>query len=133
MSGVRITFTSNWDDVFKELDRLETLPDGGANERLEKVLLDFLATAKAQTHVITGSLKNSGRAEIDLSQESVWSGEIIFGGPSPGAVHDPVDYAIYEYSRSGSKDGTPHNFLSSAYLYNDSFQEAILESLAGEE
>lgn len=127
MSELRISIESDWDDVLNELDRLDALPGPDLGEHLNFVLLDLLATAKAETHVITGSLKNSGRAEIDTDNDKTWQGRIIFGGPSPGFPHDPVNYAGYERARGGE-----HDFLRSAFLFHDRFEETIRDGLQGD-
>lgn len=126
MSEFRITINSNWDSILNELDRLDGLPDHGATEALNAVLLDLLAESKARTHVITGSLKNSGRAETKQDSHE-WEGKIIFGGPSPGFPNDPVRYAGYERARGGE-----HDFLKDAFLFHDRFSEAVRSSLQGE-
>lgn len=123
---VRINFHSNWDDVLSELDRLEGLPDEAAVARLDAVLTaGFLAT-KAITHVITGSLKNSGRESTSVHGHT-WEGSITYGGPSPGFPHDPVKYAYYEQRRRGS-----HDFMAPVYELHEALREAVREGLQGE-
>jgi hypothetical protein len=75
---------------------------------LEALLSAAFADTQVRTHVISGSLKASGKTESDFDG-NVWSGKIEYGGvlfkaPVPGPPRDPVDYAIYEMARGGSHD-----------------------------
>lgn len=86
--------------------------------------MQFLDT-QARTHVITESLRASGKMETDYDGR-VWSGTIEYGGeltrpPSPGPPADPVDYAIYEKARGGD-----HDFFSGIEPLNHLYEEAIL-------
>lgn len=123
MSEIKITIHSDWSEIFDELDRIDGMPNDVMTARLDAVLeMAFLET-KAITHVITGSLKNSGREDSD-SNGHKWEGTITYGGPSPGFPHDPVRYAGYEQDRGGT-----HDMLHPAYLYYEAFREAVREGL----
>lgn len=76
-------------------------------------------------HVITGSLRASGRTSSDVTG-GVWYGEITYGGPSSGYPNDPVDYADYERARGGE-----HDFLRNRHMAQSRFQEAIVHALRG--
>lgn len=122
---VKIYIHSDWSDVHAELDRLEGMPDEAITARLDAVLTAALVEAKVGTHVITGSLKNSGRENSETTGHR-WEGTIEFGGPSPGFPHDPVKYAGYEKARGGS-----HDFMEPIYHYHEAFREALREGLEG--
>lgn len=99
-----------------------------AFEKLEKPPLKLIAAleaelqkaflgTKADTHVISTSLKNSGRTSSDYDGHT-WTGEITYGGPS---IPHEVDYAVYEQARGGD-----HDFMVAAYESEPEFQ-AIME------
>jgi len=123
----RVVFSSgtSLDEVIKELDRLGGPPGFKVVHELETVLkLAFLET-QALTHVITGSLKASGRTSSDFSNEKVWEGEISYGGSLhraalPGPPNNPVDYAIYEMAR-----GDTHDFFATLPAFDPMFEHAI--------
>lgn len=123
-----IQIKSHWEKIDAELNRLENIlyPGSPMLVALNSILSQMLATAKAETHVVTGSLKNSGRKDSDYD-ENTWRGKIIFGGPSPGFPNDPVTYAKIEKNRGGP--GSSHDFLRSAYLYQDRIKETIEDYL----
>ncbi len=58
-------------------------------------------------HVVTGSLKHSGRVEIE------WDGDELEGGVAYGGPSSPkyVDYATQEFARGGE-----HDFLTPAFV-----------------
>ena len=107
----RIVFTSgvSLDAVIEDLKRLSGPPGFKVVHALEGVLQAAFLETQAATHVITGSLKSSGRTSSDFTDEKVWEGEISYGGSlyravAPGPPNDPVDYAIYEMARGGAHD-----------------------------
>lgn len=112
-------------DVDQELERLENAPGFTAIAALEGVLAASFAATQAHTHVITGSLRNSGSLSSEMSEHS-WEGTITYGGPSPGFPNDPVDYAIYEYARGGA-----HRFLDPASAMSDRYGSVVEDSLRG--
>lgn len=88
-------------DVLAELDRLADM--GHATYQCERVLAQQYAIGQASTHVITGSLRGSEDVDSDFAGGR-WQGRISWGGPSPGNVNNPVDYAVYESARGGHHD-----------------------------
>lgn len=83
----------------------------------------FLAT-QAATHIITGSLKASGKTTSDWDENTfTWTGEIIYGGASTGLI-SPVDYAIYEQARGGA-----HDFMAPVTLHEPNFSKIMNDSL----
>jgi hypothetical protein len=92
------------DDVMDELDRIKH-PNFLAYSLLETELAQAYATTQSAVHIITGSLKNSGNTATSMGGDE-WTGEISYGGLSPGAINDPVKYAFYEWRRGGM-----HNFF----------------------
>jgi hypothetical protein len=107
-----------------EVNRLADGPTLMDLEHFEIVLdLQFVATQEA-VHVITGSLRSSGRASSNMS-EGTWEGEITYGGPSTG-IHNPVDYAEYERER-----GNFHDFLAAVKIYEEYYVRAMNSFLGG--
>ena len=94
--------------------------------KLLEALLDaaFMET-QAATHVITESLKASGKVSSDFDGDK-WEGVISYGGPlwrvpTPGPPNDPVDYAVYEMARGGT-----HDFFAPLIAFDGRFEEAIM-------
>lgn len=97
-----VTVKSDFSKLEKEFDRLLGLPDLSMKNSLDNVLeIGFKAT-QANVHVITGSLKSSGKQRSEADGDT-WIGEIEYGGPSLG-INNPVDYAIYEKARDEDHD-----------------------------
>lgn len=96
-------FTSNGSlqDMIHDMQKMQKPPLKTIFE-LEQALLKGFASTQAGVHVITSSLKWSGKTASDFNGEE-WSGEVSYGGPSTG-VHNPVEYAIYEAQRGGAHD-----------------------------
>lgn len=141
MAGIHIIIMSDWTDIDKELDRLESMPTDEMKARLGETLEKMTESIRAVTHVVTGSLKGSERSEILPSEnENEWRGQFVAGGPSTG-INNPVRYAAYERARGtigdfgrglGSAKGD-HNFLAPAEAYQDVFLETIRAVLQGDE
>lgn len=91
--------------------------------KLEEVMAEAFAESQAIVHVITGSLKGSGRTSFKVEGDQ-WDGSISYGGASPGFLHDPVDYAGYEQERGGS-----HDFLRNTDLIHSDLEDALYESM----
>lgn len=70
---------------------------------------NFMAT-QAIVHIETGSLHNSGQAEVTRSGKRRWEGEIRYGGIS-GGVNNPVRYAASELFGRSLRYGGDHNYL----------------------
>lgn len=85
---------------------------------LEKELALVYASTQAATHVITASLKLSGKTSSDFDGNE-WSGMVSYGGPSAG-VNNPVAYAIYEQQRGGA-----HDFILPAQKHEGRFEKII--------
>lgn len=107
-----------------EMQRLSKPPQAVIAE-LEHALAKTFEQTQEDVHVITGSLRGSGKTESDF-QDSVWSGEISYGGASPGFPKDPVVYAGYERAR-----GDDHDFLRNTHLADSIMQQIIDDYLAG--
>lgn len=94
--------------------------------KCEVVLRDAFGDTQARTHVISGSLKASGKVSSDYDGH-VWSGEISYGGPLTGSPtpgppppNGEVVYAIYEMARGGA-----HDFFGGLPVYEEKFQEVV--------
>lgn len=115
------------DDWIADLKEWEG-PPHKATVKFEALLQAAYVDTQARTHILTGSLKATGRAESDFDGE-VWTGTIEYGGAlwrppmGPGPAKDPVDYAIYEMARGGE-----HDFFSGLPGFEDKFGE-IIDSL----
>lgn len=81
--------------------------------------------SQALVHVITGSLRASGRtvfrSPASGGAPGEWSGEISYGGSAPGFVHDPVRYAKEEFGKGGSHDALRNVDLLSEDLMDGMF------------
>jgi hypothetical protein len=111
--------------VEKEIDRLADGPTLIDLEKFENVLLlQYVATQQA-VHVQTRSLKNSGKIASSTGQNS-WEGIISYGGPAPGSIHNPVDYAEFERERDGN-----HDFLAPTKGLEAYYVQAMNEFLGG--
>lgn len=116
-----LSFTADFDEFDEAFGRLTHWPNMRTVLRLEAVLTDQFANTQRDVHVITESLRRSGRLDSDIGR-TTWTGDIKYGGPSAGSVHDPVKYAKYELNR-GTKpppgetiEGLPtrsHDFMRS--------------------
>lgn len=116
-----IILKSNWSEIERELDRLEKAPDR-ASLYLDVVLYKGFAETQAVVHVITGSLKSSGKASTDFDGNT-WRGRISYGGVSLG-VNNPVTYAIYEKARDED-----HDFMTPLKTLDSLYTKAILKAL----
>ena len=112
-------------DIEKEVDRLAEGPTHLDIEKFENVLISQFAATQTAVHVITRSLKNSGKVNSNVS-ENRWEGEITYGGPSPGSIHNPVDYAEYERERDSN-----HDFLLPAERLGNYYVQAMQAFLGG--
>ena len=113
---------ADYSDMEREIDRIASMPTAKMLVILEELLLmDFVST-NAATHVETGSLKSSEKM-ISSQHGDTWEGILSWGGASEG-IHNPVDYAIYEYARGGA-----HDFLANATLSHSEWVHRILGEL----
>lgn len=112
------------DDCFDEVSRLERGPTAIDFLKFETVLDRQFNATQAAVHVITRSLKTSGKQKSNSDKNS-WEGEISYGGASAG-IHNPVDYAEYELEREGS-----HNFLAPAEGLSSAYIQAMHDFLGG--
>lgn len=125
MSSVRFVVYAG--DAIRELGRLADGPGPATIAGLESVLAESFAETQMVVHIITGSLKASGKIESDYADDE-WSGLISYGGPSPGSVYDPVRYAGYE---RGKGFGGIHDFLVPALAASGRYGEVIGNWLRG--
>ena len=107
---------SEMKDFFEALEK----PPVKLIMRLEKLLASTFGATQAATHIITMSLKLSGKTSSDWDGGH-WEGDISYGGESTG-INNPVDYAIYEMARGGH-----HDFLQPAYEAEPLFEAAIAD------
>jgi len=108
-------------------DEVNRLANGLSLEDIaefERVLTEQFRATQAAVHVITRSLKSSGKLSSDAGQ-TYWEGEISYGGPSQG-IHNPVDYAEYERER-----GLNHDFLRPAEALGHEYIAAMNKFLGG--
>jgi hypothetical protein len=119
---IRLQRISNGID--EEVDRLAAGPTMTDFAKFEAVLQRQFTATQAAVHVITRSLKTSGKISSDSTNDT-WSGEITYGGQSQG-IHNPVDYAEYERARDGN-----HDFLAPAERLSAEYISAMEEFLRG--
>lgn len=106
------------DDVIDYTDRVSKV-SFKTTGRLEGVLSSAFAETQALVHILTASLKLSGKTSTSFDGK-VWEGQISYGGKSPG-VNDPVDYAVYEMAR-----GDVHDWFRTLPSFYDQFEAAVL-------
>jgi hypothetical protein len=98
-----------------EVDRLANGPTAADLILFETVLAQQFQASQRAVHVVTRSLKTSGKVNSTTRGNS-WEGEITYGGPSEG-IHNPVDYAEFERERDGAHDFlAPVKGMSSNYI-----------------
>lgn len=110
--------------IEKEIDRLANGPTGADLILFEIVLAQQFQASQRAVHVITRSLKSSGKVNSSSGQNK-WEGEISYGGSSSG-IHNPVDYAEFERERDGS-----HDFLAPVIGMSKAYIEAMNSFLEG--
>lgn len=130
---VSITIKSDWRSIEKELKRLEKAPLR-ARAFLDAALDTGFAATQSAVHVITGSLKSSGKKTSDMHGDT-WRGQISYGGVSIG-VNNPVTYAIYEKARGAGGAGGEsnakgdHDFMAPLASLDSLYVKAILKVLS---
>ena len=117
---------SKWAADIKDLAGPPHKPVG----EMESVLSAAFAVTQAKTHVVTGSLKASGKTNSEF-EDDVWTGEISYGGalwktPAPGPPNNPVDYAIYEMARGGD-----HDFFAPLVAFEGVVEQILLDYFTG--
>ena len=113
------------DGIEDEIDRLANGPTDQDLLQFEIVLAQQFQATQRAVHVITRSLKNSGKVKSSI-RGNTWEGIISYGGRSEDSIHNPVDYAEYERERDGS-----HDFLAPAIGLGDGYVAAIYQFLEG--
>ncbi len=122
-------------DADRELRRLADGPDRRHLLALDTILTAQFLDTQYRVHVITGSLKASGRHD-SRGDRTRWEGEISYGGPLgrvpiPGPANNPVRYARYEFGKPFD-EGYDHNFLRGVLDQHWPYAEAIVAWMADE-
>lgn len=94
-----------------ELRRLREGFTGYDHLNFGRILFENFARTQAAVHIITDSLRQSGRADVTRSGRRRWEGEIIYGGFSSGPK-TPVDYAVAELYGTSPKYGGDHDYMA---------------------
>lgn len=122
---IEIVGMDNWIKGTSDFARL-------MDRRVQVKLLNALDATFQRTqelvHVITGSLKASGRKEITQTEQGVFQVEIVYGGPAPGYPNDPVDYAAFEWGRGGEHDFLTPAIVSTEEEYPKAMRDAVRET-----
>lgn len=118
-----IRITSDYRSLSKELNRLSKVPAITA-KKMDAAFYKGYGATQGLVHVVTGSLKSSGKASTEFDGED-WKGEISYGGVSLG-VNNPVTYAIYEKAR-----GEDHDWMVPLKALDQQMASIIEESLKG--
>lgn len=114
--------TSQWTDELARLRNPVTVI-----AEFENVLANMFEDMQHVTHVVTGSLRGSGRPSSSFDTgDGYWTGQITAGGSSPGFPHDPVDYANIERGRGGD-----HDFFRDLPEMSEGIFLAMVDHLAG--
>lgn len=123
MAGFDVVFDSDISQWTGELARLKDITRPAAD--MEVALHNMFVDMQDRTHVVTGSLRGSGKTESDII-DGIWVGRVGEGGSSPGFPHDPVDYAETERARGGA-----HDFLADLPQLADQILVIMQAHLAG--
>lgn len=115
ISSVKLS-VDGLDEAQRELDRIKRIPLNAIGD-LEKLASSAFGATQAAVHIITGSLKLSGKLSTNFDGKS-WDMQITYGGAAPGAVFDPVRYAIYERARGGA-----HDFMAPILPYEEQIDD----------
>lgn len=127
MASSNIRILGDYREIDRELDRVSRMPDPRMVRLLNTALNVGYDVTQADVHILTGSLKASGKHGGEVNElERSWEGTIEYGGASTG-VNNPVDYAIYEKRRGGA-----HNFMAGLALMDPLFRIAMRTGLAPE-
>lgn len=103
--------------MMAEVARIGNAPSVSTIQRLESALQDALNFSQEIVRVDTSSLRNSGVTESNLAGD-VWVGTLTYGGASPGAVHDPVDYALQVVAYDAPNDWIRVTAQAASPLFN---------------
>ncbi len=109
----KLKYSYDLRDVDAELSRLGKGLDATTLAKLDGRLEQLFQETQAKVHVITGSLKLSGKRRTYPTAYR-WRGTITYGGSSQGPIN-PVRYAVYENAREGVRrqpPGTLHRFFT---------------------
>lgn len=112
-------FTKSLDNAIQTAKKMGVPPYKLVGE-LEAVFAEAYLDTQDKTHIITGSLKASGKKATDFDGND-WEGTISYGGSS-GGPNNPVDYAIYEMARGGD-----HDFFRDLGVYEQQMHAVILK------
>lgn len=121
-----------WDDAIAEIKRLTGEADFRIVAGFEGVFAQVAESVDAKVHVLTGSLRASGKRSTEYNAaQSRWTGELSYGGTLvksavPGPPIDPVVYAVYERNRGGS-----HDFFGEVHLWEPEYEAVILGWMSG--
>lgn len=124
-----IHISSDWSEIDREIERVESMPTPLMREKLDAVLDWGFTLTQSAVHVRSGKLKKSGRQSSDHEKMAHnWVGEIGYG------ESDEVDYAIYEKRRGvhwvGDSAGKgDHDFFRPLNTLPPIFVMAIKEGL----
>ncbi len=127
------------DPVDRELNRLAAGPTPVDIRRFSAVLTAQFQHTQQRVHIITGSLRASGKEDAGETEHG-WEGQISYGGPAPGFRHDPVKYADEERGRQGrgypgtniaGDTNSNHDFMAPVFNagYNRQYIQAMLDFL----
>lgn len=105
--------------MIRDIEQIGDRPRYRVIYGLESTLRAAFQDTQQRVHIITGSLRLSGRSESDFDGVN-WMGEIVYGGPSAGP-NDPVTYAIYEMARGGD-----HDFMRGMPNFFEGFETAMM-------
>lgn len=120
----KVHYRINVKDVSNELDRLSAGPDLPTILKFESILETLFQETQHHVHVITESLKLSGRRWSDHPR-SRWRGRITYGGASTG-INNPVKYALFEQERDAD-----HDFMRSLYDADPLWEGPIRDFMDG--
>jgi len=123
-------------EVDRDLLRVGEGPDMRHRRRFDATLTKQFQDTQLRVHVITGSLKASGRFRSNGRLGGGWEGTIVYGqwplasAPVPGPPRNPMHYARYEYEKP-TDERYDHNFFRGILDGDDGYVDTILDFLRG--
>lgn len=106
------------DRAIADAARLQEFFTPALRAELHSAISAAFADAQAKVHVLSGSLKASGRhGTVMRDHGDTWIGYMAWGGAS--APHD-VDYAIYAMANGGDSD-----WLRDSHVYEEHIDQII--------
>jgi hypothetical protein len=104
------------------LDRFG-LPTEAMLDRWRQATDVFFDRTQSAAHIVTGSLKDSGRMQAFRDRREL-VGEVVYGGTQE------CDYAVYEFARGGAHDALTVGFAETQAVFEKTLARMLVEEVA---